>query len=881
MMGSESSSMNRILLTLLLSLAVLNTEAAHIKGGFFSYQYLGPGQGTNLRYRVTLTVYMICNPSSGQLSNPINFSIFNAANNQFIQNISVPITSQYNLGKAADDPCITGDQSGCYYTIVVYDLPALELAPSASGYIIAYQRCCRIAGINNIQNSGAVGNTFSIQIPGSTIFPGAETNSSPRFLVNDTAVVCSNNYFQYSFQASDIDGDSLAYELCDAIQGGDQTNNSPVTASNPPYSAVPYSFSYSGTFPMGPAVTINSRTGLISGTAPSMTGEYVVAVCVREYRNGTFIGTTRKELHVRVGDCNPLNALLTPRPTTCDGFTVNFSNEATNPANSDFVWSFGEPYLGVGDTAYIASPTHTYTDTGVYIAKLRIALPGGLCADSASVVVRIFPGFFPGFTVAGNCFTNPYQFTDTTRTNYGVVSAWSWNFGDGTTLADTSNNQNPQWTFASPGPKTATLIVNNSKGCIDTVQVNFTVLDKPILNLPFRDTLICVPDTLQLQANGVGSFSWLPNYNILNPNSANPRVYPTTTTWYYVSLTENGCANRDSIQVRVTQGVLLAVNSDTTICRGDAIQLQATGNATAYNWSPPAGLSNPNISNPLATPLLPIATYQVTGSIGSCLNVKSIRIRTIPYPQASAGNDLNVCFNNPGQLQGGIVGSSFQWSPTAYLNNPTILNPIATPPRTTLYKLIAYDTLGCPKPGIDSVLVTVQPRVRANAGRDTSVVVGQPLQLNGTGGVSYTWSPATGLNNPNIFNPIGVYGVNTDSVRYKLIVRDAFGCSDSSYMTVRVFRTPASIFVPTAFTPNGDGLNDRARPICVGIKKINYFTIYNRWGQIVFTTNQDRQGWDGVYMGIPQGSAVFVWVVSAEDYNGLQYFDKGTVTLIR
>jgi gliding motility-associated-like protein len=189
--------------------------------------------------------------------------------------------------------------------------------------------------------------------------------------------------------------------------------------------------------------------------------------------------------------------------------------------------------------------------------------------------------------------------------------------------------------------------------------------------------------------------------------------------------------------------------------------------------------------------------------------------------------------------------------------------------------------LGCPKPGIDSVLVTVQPRVRANAGRDTSVVVGQPLLFNGTGGVSYTWSPTTGLNNPNIFNPIGVYGVNTDSVRYKLVVRDAAGCSDSAYMTVRVYRTPASIFVPTAFTPNGDGLNDLARPICVGIKKINYFTIYNRWGQVVFTTNQDRQGWNGLLNGVPQGSAVFVWTVSAEDYNGLQYFDKGTVTLIR
>ncbi len=864
-----------------MSLLLLLAEAAHIKGGFFSYQYLGPGQGSNLRYRITLTVYMICNPSTGQLSNPINFSIFNTGSGQFLQNVSVPITNQYNLGKAGDEPCITGDQSGCYYTIVVYDLPVIELAPTASGYTIAYQRCCRIAGINNVQNSGAVGNTFSIQIPGTNVLPGAETNSSPLFLVNDTAIVCANNFFQYSFQASDINGDSLAYDLCDAIQGGDQTNNSPPTAANPPYPSVPYSFSYSGAFPMGPSVTINSRTGLISGTAPSMTGEYVVAVCVREYRNGTLIGTTRKELHIRVGDCNPLNAQLSPRPTTCDGFTVSFNNEATNPSNAQFVWSFGEPFRGSADTSFLPAPSHTYSDTGTFLAKLRISLPGGLCADTANLIIRVYPGFFPGFTVNGSCFTTPYQFTDTTRTRYGAVNTWSWNFGDQSTLADTSRNQNPQWTFTSPGPKTATLIVTNTKGCADTAQVNFVVLDKPILNLAFRDTIICVPDTIQLQASGSGTFNWQPNTNIINPTTAAPSVYPTSTTWYYANLTENGCTNRDSVRVRVTSSVQFTVNPDTTICRGDGIQLQANGNATAYSWSPPLGLSNPTIPNPTATPLSSLTTYTVVGSIGTCRDVKTVTIRTVPYPVANAGNDLALCFNTSGQLQGQITGSTFQWSPTAYLNNPNLLNPIATPPRTTQYKLIVFDTQGCPKPGIDSVLVVVQPRIRANAGRDTTVIVGQPLQFNGTGGVSYNWSPATGLNNTMIPNPVGIYGPNIDSVRYKLVVRDAVGCADSAYMTVRVYRTPVSIFVPTAFTPNGDGLNDLARPICVGIRKIHYFTIYNRWGEVVFTTNRDRDGWNGIYKGQVQGSAVFVWAVSAEDYNGQTYFNKGTVTLIR
>ena len=116
--------MKKILLACFLIFGVLSIASAnHIKGGFFNYKYLGPGTTAgSLRYQVTLTVYMECFPSTGQLTNPINFTIFNAGSNQFFRNVSVPLTSRYELSKPNDEPCITGDQSGCYYTIVVYDL---------------------------------------------------------------------------------------------------------------------------------------------------------------------------------------------------------------------------------------------------------------------------------------------------------------------------------------------------------------------------------------------------------------------------------------------------------------------------------------------------------------------------------------------------------------------------------------------------------------------------------------------------------------------------------------------------------------------------------------------------------------------------------------
>jgi gliding motility-associated-like protein len=267
--------------------------------------------------------------------------------------------------------------------------------------------------------------------------------------------------------------------------------------------------------------------------------------------------------------------------------------------------------------------------------------------------------------------------------------------------------------------------------------------------------------------------------------------------------------------------------------------------------------------------------------IGSCTATDVVKVTTVPYPYSYAGNDTVICFNTTAQLNGSYQGSSFSWSPAGHLTNPNITNPIASPPRTTPYVLTVYDTIGCPKPGRDTMIVTVLPKVKPFAGRDTSVVIGQELQFNGSGGVTYLWSPPTGLNNITIPDPKGIYGAEIDSVRYKLLVTDQAGCSDSAFVLVKIFKTNPYVFVPTAFSPNNDGLNDIVRPIAVGVRQIKYFSIYNRWGQMVFTTTTNGQGWDGKIAGKPQNTGTFVWMVSAIDYTGKRIFLKGTVTLIR
>ncbi|RYY98896.1 MAG: T9SS type B sorting domain-containing protein, partial [Chitinophagaceae bacterium] len=625
-------------------------------------------------------------------------------------------------------------------------------------------------------------------------------------------------------------------------------------------------------------VSIDPATGKISGIAPEV-GEYVVTVCVNEYRGGILIAQNRKELHVKVEDCSSVQATLFPQYVNCRDFSLTFQNATPNGVNTIF-WDFGV-LPQTTDTANSFSPSFVYPDTGVYIVKL-VVNRGDRCADSTTSTVRVFPGFFPGFESDGICANKPTQFRDTTRTTHGVVNNWFWNFGDPATLADTAIIKTPQYSYGTPNAYVVSFTVGTDKGCKETITKTITILDKPPLAMGFVDTLICKGDTLQLLATGTGNFSWTPLSTIAGANTANPKVWPAATRRYYVQLDQNGCINSDSVDVRVVDHVSLAINPDTTICLTDSVRLGAQTDGLRYEWDPGAAMDDPTLLAPMVLPGPGLNTYRLTSYIGHCTAQQSMRVRTVPYPQVRVQEDTTICFRASLQLNGVHNGNRFEWSPTTYMTNPLTATPTVRPPDTMQYVFTVWDTLsGCPKPRRDTINVGVMPRIYPWAGNDTMVVAGQPVQLLATGGVRYQWIPGTSLDNPNIANPVGLYSEDPEYINYLVRVYDARDCVDSARMRVRVFRTAPWIFVPTAFTPNGDGKNDVVRPIAVGMRKIEWFRIFNRWGQLVFETQVNGQGWDGTIKGRDQGSNVFVWVVKAVDFKGKEYFAKGTVTLIR
>jgi gliding motility-associated-like protein len=141
--------------------------------------------------------------------------------------------------------------------------------------------------------------------------------------------------------------------------------------------------------------------------------------------------------------------------------------------------------------------------------------------------------------------------------------------------------------------------------------------------------------------------------------------------------------------------------------------------------------------------------------------------------------------------------------------------------------------------------------------------------------------PATGLNDPDIANPIALLSSAVDSVRYLVKATDTKGCYGTDDIVVYVYKTAPEIFVPSAFTPNGDGKNDVIRPVTVGITQLEYFRIYNRWGQLLYSTGEVGQGWDGTLNGTRQPSGTYVYMARGTDYRGNAVSRKGTVVLIR
>jgi len=505
------------------------------------------------------------------------------------------------------------------------------------------------------------------------------------------------------------------------------------------------------TYTWSPAGGLSCTTCPNPIASPTVTTTYTVV--------GTDVNgcTDTSEVTIQI---HPLPTINTGSSSTiCEGASIQLTATGANT----YVWSPGTGLSCTNCQNPTASPasTTTYTVTGTDAMG---------CENTAQVTVTVTP--LPTVSVSGAgpiCVGDSVQLLATGADTYSWIPA---------TDLSCTNCDNP---FAYPTVTTTYSLAGANAGCTDTTQVTIIVNPLPTVSGggPYD---VCIANTVQLQATGADDYVWDPSTGLSCTTCPNPVANLTSNQTYVVTGTDaNGCSQTASVVVSVHAIPNVSVSPDQTICLGQSANLQASG-ADTYIWSPSAGLSCTNCSNPSASPTA-TTTYVVTGSDAfGCSDTAVVTVFVNPLPDVDAGPDVSICSLNNTQLQ--VTGAiSYSWQPTAGLSCTTCPDPIASPSVTTTYTVTGIDTNGCTN--TDEVVVSLYPQPPVNAGPDVVICQGQTTQLTATGAQMYYWEPSTALSCVNCPNPIAA--PSTD-ITYTVKGIDANGCHDSDRVTITVIQ---------------------------------------------------------------------------------------------
>jgi gliding motility-associated-like protein len=412
---------------------------------------------------------------------------------------------------------------------------------------------------------------------------------------------------------------------------------------------------------------------------------------------------------------------------------------------------------------------------------------------------------------------------------------------------------------------------------IDTFRPNVILPD-------FTDSLInCftrkLKNTTTASGSGIASWSW-------NAGAAGTSAvqHPTFTfpgygtyTVRLIAVDSNGCGDSITRTVTIPYIHFARAGNDTTTCTGVATMLHASG-GIGYSWSPAATLGMPNAAVTTAMPSVN-TTYIVTVTDTSgCLDQDTAAIKMVPGDQVIASpQDTLICAGKEVQLHAeGVV--SYQWAPPADLSNAAIADPVASFKRTITYTVTGKDRKGCTSYDSISLRQRPAPDVDAYSFGDLTVsCFDHAVQLHASGAEQYTWQPGRYVNDSLIANPLAS---PPQTMLFTVTGVDEYGCSAQDTITVFSYKE-AVVFVPDAFTPNGDGRNDAIRPLIYCDFNFERFEIYNRWGQKVFLSFRNDKGWDGNFNGEPAPLGVYMWYVKGHRDNGDAVMYHGDITLIR
>ncbi len=552
--------------------------------------------------------------------------------------------------------------------------------------------------------------------------------------------------------------------------------------------------------------------------------------------------------------------------------------------------------LDFGDGSFLSTPrqkiSHTYTSAGSFIPAMQIVSSSNTCIISTPVTDTIrIDTLLIGFKLSAvfDCGKTTYRFIDTSSSYFPIVDR-KWTINQ-TPVSVTANNF--QQSFALAGSQVTGLQLQTLYGCSNSLDAKFDVgiYQYPKANINAIG-LECLNKQVEFQSI-VNSVDSIKNrtWNLGNGLTATDSVVKVlyfSEGKYTVKLsvaTVNSCYDSAAKQINIHPTPVIALKQDQIICRGDSLQLTAKG-ADTYIWKDQS--DNVICFNCITLTITPKQStqYKVLGvTTYGCSEIANTNIRVIQPFKMTAKLSDTICIGQSKQIF--VNGAAnYSWIPAQGISNLNSPSPFVSPVTTTTYKVIGKDNFNCFN-DTAQIKITVGTPTPFTIGTDTTILSGVPVQLHALSALQniIKWQWRGNATFSCLTCPSPTAKVIFDEC-LNCTATNIYGCTSTDTVCIKTFCPEAEVFIPNAFSPDGDGINDILFVQGRGLKLIKSFRIYNRWGEMVFektnfTPGDKQYGWDGRIHGKPATPDVFVYVCEAICERSVPAIFKGNVAIIK
>ncbi|WP_307726087.1 PKD domain-containing protein [Chitinophaga cymbidii] len=587
----------------------------------------------------------------------------------------------------------------------------------------------------------------------------------------------------------------------------------------------------------------------------------------------------------------PYATITTSANGGCLTKEIEFKVEALNATN--FAWDFTD---GIVMETTDATIKHTFKNPGIYKPRLILSDAAGckgtafldepIVIDKLDVQLTATPEFVcdEGWIAFAPTF-NSYSIDELQQ-----EAEYKWTYDAGLQAEDDAT-ATPRFFLDQQQSYDFTLTTTTAFGCTQTVTQTVHAYPAPLVSV--NGPLQACQDaavSFSGEVSNVNDVTW--RWDFGNGQTGDAQQ-PADQTYNktgpqevrLIVTSKDGCADTALHNMHILpEPVINAAATSNVVCAGSSTTLSAGGGIT-YQWSPAAGLSDPQAPDPVAAPMAN-TTYAVTVTdANGCSSTDEVSIRVAQPFRIQATPDTIICLGHALPLRA--------WGADHYVWKGEGLDDVNHPsPHATIhaqgnytYEVTGYDADGCFTHDT-SLVVSVHPSPTINAGPDQTTMAGMPVKLGALGSpdiIRWRWTPADYLDCTTCPAPKALPNLTTS---YTVEVENLYGCKASDEVTVHIACDKGAVFLPTVFTPNRDGQNDWFYPKGRGIKEVTWMRVYDRWGTLVFEKthfpiNTPTAGWDGTWKNKVAPMGNYVYAIETVCENGTAFLFRGTVMVIK